>query len=120
MSRNGAIVDGMNQHKTDSGCHVSLRDSEIAFREGNAASASSAAHRGGMAEASAATAGYDGALALLEAWLRAPGTQRHVRRCEFINGRWELEVSMGGFVVESKTQETLEGAIRNVLYAAQI
>lgn len=120
MSQKGVIVDGMNQHKTDSGCHVSLRDSEVAFRDGNAASASSAAHGGGLNEIRAALGEPNAAMFLLEEWLRAPGTKRQLRRCEYVKDHWEIEVSMGGFVVESKTQATLEGAIRNVLQAATL
>lgn len=56
---------------------------------------------------------------LLDKWLSQPGTQRSVTRLAYTAGHFEIELSAGGFRYTSVTQTSLEGAIRNVLGAAQ-
>jgi len=64
-------------------------------------------------------AGDEVALELLDVWLRAPGTSRSVRRMAKVKDHYEIELVAGGFIFSSVTQETLGGAIRNVLEAAR-
>lgn len=60
---------------------------------------------------------------LLVDWVTAPGTRRRVTNIAHVadpgGGKiWAVGLSAGGYVVESATQRTLGGAIRNAIMAA--